>query len=140
MEFARSCRYAVQALVYLARRERLDEPVLLRDIAAAIDAPEAFLSKIFQTLRASGLVRSHRGVTRGYTLALDPKEITLYAVLLATEGTTSLHTPDVTAEEAGAAFGSVWHKIEAVVAARLRSVTVLDLALHRTCRPASNGT
>ena len=128
MELAKSCRYAIQALLHLAGRERLDEPVMLRDIAAAIEAPEAFLSKIFQALRASGIVRSHRGVIRGYTMARDPKEITLYDLILATEGSISLHTPEVTAQEAGEAFGGVWHELEDLVAARLRSISVFDLA------------
>lgn len=135
MQLAKSCRYAVQALLHLARTENLGEPVQLHDIATAIDAPEAFLSKIFQTLRAAGIVRSHRGVTRGYTLTRDPKEVSLYDIILATEGSTSLHTPDVTAEEAGAAFGGVWHEIEDVVAARLRSISLLSLAQRTETEP-----
>lgn len=135
MELAKSCHYAVQGLVYLAGRERLDEPVLLRDIAAAVQAPEAFLSKIFQSLRASVIVRSHRGVSRGYTLARDPAEISLYDVIVATEGPAALHTADLTAGEAGEAFGDVWQEVEELVENRLRSVTLKNLAL----RPAKGG-
>jgi Rrf2 family protein len=127
MELAKSCRYAVQGLAYLAGRKRLDEPVMLRDIAAAIEAPEAFLSKIFQSLRASDIVRSHRGLSRGYTLARDPSEITLYEIIVATEGPAALHTPGETAGEGGAAFGGVWREVEGLVANRLRSVTLKSL-------------
>jgi Rrf2 family protein len=128
MELAKSCRYAVQGLVYLAGRKRWDEPVMLRDIAAAIDAPEAFLSKIFQSLRASAIVRSHRGVARGYTLAREPSKITLYDVVVATEGPAALHSPEASSGEAGPAFENVWKEVEELVAKRLQSVTLETLA------------
>ena len=110
MELARGCRYAVQGLVYLAERTQPGSPVLLRDIAAAIRAPEAFLSKIFQSLRAAGILRSHRGIERGYALARDPAAITLYDVVLATEGHASLHSSQVQATDGEEPFARVWGK------------------------------
>ena len=130
MELAKSCRYAVQGLAYLAGTKRLDEPVMLRDIAAAVNAPEAFLSKIFQSLRASGIVRSHRGVIRGYTLARPAEQITLYDLIVATEGPATLHTPGAIAGEAGESFAAVWEDVEAIVARRLRTITMKDLAAN----------
>ena len=130
MVLARGSHYAVRGLVYLARREEPSEPVLLRDIAEAIGAPEAFLSKIFQSLRAAGIVRSFRGTTRGYGLARDPAAVSLYDVIMAAEGHATLHTSSPVAEEGGAAFARVWQEVEDVVAARLRSTTVGDLAAH----------
>ena len=124
MELARSCHYAIRGLVHLARRERPDEPMLLRDIAEAINAPEAFLSKIFQDLRASGILRSHRGISRGYGLARDATDISLYDVIVATEGPARLHTSRAVAEEAGGSFARVWTDVEALVASRLRSTTI----------------
>ena len=129
MELARSCRYAVQGLVHLAQKARPGEPLLLRDIAAAIGAPEAFLSKIFQGLRAAAIVRSHRGIARGYSLAKDPAMIALYDVVLATEGQASLHSSDLFGGGKGEeAFTSLWRDVENVVAARLRQTTLKDLA------------
>ena len=127
MELAKRCRYAVQGLVYLASQGSVDRPVMLRDIAAAVGAPEAFLSKIFQGLRASAIIRSHRGVDRGYSLARDPSEVTLYDVILATQGLASLHSPELASGEAGAAFGRVWDEVENLVAERLRKVTLSEL-------------
>jgi Rrf2 family protein len=127
VELARSCHYAVRGLVYLGERARQGEPVLLRDIASAIDAPEAFLSKIFQSLRAAGIVRSHRGTSRGYALARDPAQISLYDVIAATEGPAKLHASQIVAEEAGGPFGKVWGEVEELVASRLRSTTIHDL-------------
>ena len=101
--------------------------MLLREIAAAIEAPEAFLSKIFQTLRASGIVRSHRGTSRGYGLARDAKEISLYDIVLATEGSATLHTSALMAEEAPGAFSTVWRDVEELIADKLRKTMIGDL-------------
>jgi Rrf2 family protein len=127
VELARSCHYAIRGLVFLASRERPDEPVQLHDIAEAISAPEAFLSKIFQSLRASAIVRSHRGVARGYALARGPAEISLYDVIVATEGPARLHTSPAVAQEAGGSFAKVWTEVEGLVASRLHSTTIEDL-------------
>lgn len=130
MELARSCHYAVRGLVFLAARQRQGEPVLLRDVARAIEAPEAFLSKIFQSLRASGILRSYRGTSRGYALARQPSEVSLYDAIIATEGVASLHTDAVIAQEGGEPFASVWQEVEELVALRLRSTTIDDLAFQ----------
>ena len=127
MELAKSCHYALRGLVFLAAPERRGKPVLLRDAAEAIEAPEAFLSKIFQSLRASGILRSYRGRSRGYALARQPEEITLYDVIVAAEGPASLHTDTQVAQEGGEPFASVWQEVESLVAVRLRSTTIQDL-------------
>ena len=134
MELARSCRYAVQGVAYLAQRTRPGEPVLLRDVAAAIGAPEAFLSKIFQNLRGAGILRSHRGTTRGYALARDPASITLYDVVLATEGRASLHSSEFLVGDEEARFANVWREVEDLVASRLRATSIRELA----SRPAES--
>jgi len=128
VELARSCYHAIRGLVFLAQKAGPREPVMLRDIAEATGAPEAFLSKIFQSLRAAGIVRSHRGVKRGYSLARDAAEISLYQVIVATEGPARLHAGPLVAQEAGGPFGRIWGDVEELVANRLRSTTVKDLA------------
>jgi len=128
LELARSCHYAIRGLVHLASHAKPGVPILLHDIAEAIGAPEAFLSKIFQSLRASGLVRSHRGMARGYSLALDPARISLYDVIVATEGPATLHTSGVVSRETGTPFAQVWDEVEGLVARKLQQTTIADLA------------
>jgi len=124
VELTRSSQYAVQGLVFLADRSKPEEPVLLRDIAATIAAPEAFLSKIFQDLRAAGIVRSPRGISRGYGLARDPQEISLYDIIVTTAGTATLHAADAIANEMTGRFPEIWSTMESLVAERLRSTTI----------------
>jgi Rrf2 family protein len=122
------CHYAVRGLVCLAERTHPEEPVLLRDIAGDTGAPEAFLSKIFQNLRAAGIVRSHRGTARGYGLARDPKEISLYDVICATAGPATLHTTEMMADAMTGSFAKVWRGVEELIAEELKAKSISDLA------------
>ena len=114
MDLAKSCDYAVRGLLYLAQQDDPFEPVLLREIASRADAPEAYLSKVFQGLRASNLVRSHRGRKRGYSLARPPARISLYDVILALEGPAALRSvPQSIGSDAGDdPIQWVWGQIE----------------------------
>ena len=133
MQFAKSCDYAVQGLLFLARHKDHAEPVMLRDIAAGTRAPEAFLSKVFQMLRASSLVRSHRGVKRGYTLAREPDQISLAEIISATDGPAALRSVPRgrRTRKQEDPFLRVWSKIEDQLVRTLEQTTlrtILDQA------------
>ena len=85
MNFSRESEYAVRGMVALAGTAR-QGALTLQEIAAQDNLPAGFLSKIFQKLVRHGLIESHRGVQRGYTLARPAPEITLREVLEAIEG------------------------------------------------------
>ena len=55
-------QYAVQAVIYLARQERL-QVVPVSEIAAAVGISPKFLEDILGALRAAGIVQSRRGKT-----------------------------------------------------------------------------
>jgi Rrf2 family protein len=59
---------------------------MLSEIAAREELPLSFLSKIFQKLLKHGLVVSHRGMERGYTLAREAGAVSLRTILEAIEG------------------------------------------------------
>jgi len=85
MQFTKAEEYGMMGVLFLAKRNR-DLVTPLSEISEARDIPEKFLAKIFQTLSRSGIVRSHRGVRGGFTLRLDPAEITVKEVLEAIQG------------------------------------------------------
>lgn len=85
MRLSRETEYALQGLVFLARQGD-GTVVQLADIASALKISAAFLSKIFQKLARFGLLRSHRGSLRGYSLGRAADEIGLREILDATEG------------------------------------------------------
>lgn len=85
MRLSRETEYGLRALIGMARRPPTTvQPV--GEIAAHAGLPAGFLAKIFQKFTRHGLVRSHRGRVRGYSLGRDPGEITLRQVVEATEG------------------------------------------------------
>lgn len=85
MQFTKAEEYGILGVLYLA--ERNDSAVTpLSEISEAKDIPEKFLAKIFQSLSRAGIVRSHRGVRGGFTLAQEAREITVKEVLEAIQG------------------------------------------------------
>lgn len=78
-------RYAVKALVYLARHA-VDGPVLIAAISQAEGIPRKFLEVILLELRNHGVLTSRRGKNGGYSLRLAPHEINLGDVIRALSG------------------------------------------------------
>ncbi|MEW6051396.1 MAG: Rrf2 family transcriptional regulator [Candidatus Zixiibacteriota bacterium] len=85
MQFTKAEEYGMFGVLYLAEKDR-SVITPLSEISEAQNIPEKFLAKIFQSLSKNGIVRSHRGVRGGFTLAKDPREITLKEVLETIQG------------------------------------------------------
>jgi len=85
MQFTKAEEYGMFGVLYLAETDR-SKVVPLSEISQAKDIPEKFLAKIFQSLSKSGVVRSHRGVRGGFTLARDPEVITMKEILEIIQG------------------------------------------------------
>jgi len=83
--FSRQCEYALQAVLFLAlRRDR--KMTSISEIAKRLDIPYHFLAKIFQNLTRKGLLKSLKGPTGGFALAMPAKEITLFHIVEAIDG------------------------------------------------------
>ncbi len=78
--------YALRMMTVLARHYPSRELVNLRVIAEEERLPHPFLEQLSMPLRHAGLVHSVRGVKGGYILARDPSEISLYDIVVATDG------------------------------------------------------
>ena len=87
MRLARESRYAVRALIVLARYAQ-GRMVDAKRIAAEAGLPVAFLHKILRQLTVAGVVESRRG--SGYTLARPPAAISMGDVIAAIEGPDAL--------------------------------------------------
>lgn len=66
--FSKSCEYAIRATIYIAEQSGLGRRVSLKDIAKAIDSPEAFTAKILQQLSKGGLIDSTKGPSGGFSI------------------------------------------------------------------------
>ena len=72
--------YALRAVIYLARHEG-EGPVRVDDVAAALDVPRNYLSKVLHALVKDGALSSLRGPAGGFQLAVPASELTLLRVL-----------------------------------------------------------
>lgn len=84
MKLTTKGRYAVTAMMDLALHAKLDH-IALVDIAERQDISQAYLEKLFSSLRKAGLVTSIRGSKGGYKLARSDKEISLADILIAAD-------------------------------------------------------
>jgi Rrf2 family protein len=78
---SKKSKYAIKALVYLAKHVETKEPVRIIDISKAEGIPKKFLEAILVELRNNGLVRSKMGASGGYFLAKSPDEIELSTII-----------------------------------------------------------
>jgi len=84
---SQTASYAVRATIHLAEREGplQQRPLRLGEIAAAVEVPRNYLSKILHQLTRAGVLVSERGPHGGFRLAAASEEISLLEVLEAVE-------------------------------------------------------
>ena len=78
-------RYSVKAMVDLAINSA-NGPVNIKSIAERQKISEYYLEQLFATLRKANIILSVRGATGGYTLARDPKYISIKDIIDTVEG------------------------------------------------------
>lgn len=90
MQLTRAADYSVRVMIHLASLPR-GTRANLNDLAAKVDVPAVFLSKVLQRLVKAGLVASQRGKQGGFQLACDPAAVTLFDLLEALDSVPSLN-------------------------------------------------
>jgi Rrf2 family protein len=130
MQFTKAEEYGILGVLYLAEK---DEPKVtpLSEISEAKGIPEKFLAKIFQSLAKSGIVRSHRGVRGGFTLAKEPSQIAIKEILESIQGPYHLLKTSNSQDNGGEHQFCALHELIMMAERRLLSVfeerTVADL-------------
>lgn len=123
--------YAIRATAELAAADR-SRPVKKERLATAQDIPPNFLENILRELRRAGIVHSQRGADGGYTLARDPRDVTLGQIIRAVEGPLAAvqGVRPERLEYAGAAASlvDVWIAVRANLRSVLDRVTLADVA------------
>ena len=76
--------YGLICALHLARRAS-DGPVTGRDIAASEKLPGDYVEQILLRMRRAGIVNSTRGARGGYALANRPQDISVRAIIHASE-------------------------------------------------------
>ncbi len=68
MIFSKACEYGIRATIHIGLQAMDNRRSSLREIAAEIASPEAYTSKILQTLVRKGIVLSIKGAAGGFTI------------------------------------------------------------------------
>lgn len=87
---SKKSKYAINALLYVARHRNEDRPVLASEIAEQENIPHKFLEAILRDLKNAGFLRSRRGRNGGYFLNMPPEEIGLIKVMRLFDGPIAL--------------------------------------------------
>jgi|SRR5690606_14832951 len=67
--FSKACEYGIRACVIVAQYSIEEKRISLKDIAKAINSPEAFTSKILQKMVKSELMQSIQGAYGGFEIS-----------------------------------------------------------------------
>lgn len=125
--------YGLICSLHLARRAG-EGPVTGREIAAGERLPADYVEQILLRLRRAGLVNSTRGAHGGYSLAHAPEEISVRAVIVASElGTFDLHCvthpvgEERCSESQSCSIRPVWMMLQRKIDDVLESVHLADL-------------
>ncbi len=85
--FSKACEYGIRASIYIAQQSLAGSKVGLKEVAKAIDSPEAYTSKILQQLTRAQIINSEKGPTGGFLMDRSQlKNVRLNAIVLALDG------------------------------------------------------
>jgi Rrf2 family protein len=104
----------------------------LKDLTDRLDIPYHFLGKILQDLARKGLLRSLKGPSGGFTLAVPAEDITLLQIVDAVDGTAFTRTCVLGFPECGGktpcAVHETWGKVREDISRMLEKENLLALA------------
>ena len=66
--FSKACEYGIRASIFIAEQSLRQRKVSLKEVAKAIESPEAYTSKILQQLSRSNIIISEKGPTGGFSM------------------------------------------------------------------------
>lgn len=84
--FSRQCEYALQAVLYMSAQPKA-KYTNINEISEHLGIPMPFLGKTLQLLVKGKVLSSLKGPNGGFRLGKDPREIALFHVVEAIDGT-----------------------------------------------------
>jgi Rrf2 family protein len=87
---SKKTKYALKALVILAKRYDTGWPMRISQISIEENIPHKFLESILLEMRKQGILGSKLGVNGGYYLLKSPKDIKLSSIIRLTDGPIAL--------------------------------------------------
>ncbi|MGA9213681.1 RrF2 family transcriptional regulator [Kaistella sp.] len=85
--FSKACEYAIKASIYIAQQSHQERSANVKEVAKAVNAPEAFTAKILQQLCRENILESIRGKQGGFIFSVDKqKQIKIFDVVQLIDG------------------------------------------------------
>ncbi|HET9056493.1 MAG TPA: Rrf2 family transcriptional regulator [Chitinophagaceae bacterium] len=84
---SKACEYGIKATVFLAQQSEKEKLANVKEIAKAIQSPEAFTAKVLQQLVQKSIIQSVKGAQGGFFIDKKVlKKITLMQIVAAIDG------------------------------------------------------
>jgi len=136
MRLTRAGEYAVRCVLYLSKKGK-GILVSRKEIADHAVIPSHFLAKIAQDLAKAGMIEIKQGSRGGFSLLVEPRDITLLSVVETMIGEIFLNDcvvrPDSCEATSGCAVHSVWMQARDQLRDTLRNVTFAQLLEQPVC-------
>ena len=141
LRLTKKADYGLMALKFLAEHPN-DASLSARDIAEAYHIPPQLLAKILQRLAKVGILRSHAGMSGGYSLLKNPREISAFEVIRAIDGPlfiTSCGTSDTGCDLTNSCtIREPLARVNDSISELLRNISISDLAEPAEGAPRAN--
>ena len=128
MKISTKSRYGIRAIAFLTKENKCCS---VREISQKEHIPFEYLEKIFSKLKKAGLLSVKRGVSGGYSLSRDPKDISIGQVVQALDG--KFNPVQCTdgqfkcPQSCGCLAQKMWHKIQTAFISTLDSISLSSL-------------
>lgn len=127
LELPSRVKYALLALIELAKVFSEQKAITIREITKKQPIPERYLDQVMVSLRQSGLVQSYRGMRGGYVLNFAPDQITILDVVMAVEGKQSLKNRSALLSDDLTMIQHIWQEAQSQAQILLQKQTLGQL-------------
>lgn len=143
LPLSKGCQNALRVAAFFSTRPA-GAIIPRAEVSRMTKIPSLFLAKILQTLTRAGVLRSHLGAQRGYSLSHPAEAVSLLDVVRAydgpvDEGVCVLDGSKYCPGEMTCAFHEYWVKIRRDVVAKLASISVAEAAEMLSRKRNGNG-
>lgn len=127
----RKTDYGIRALIHMAKK-KAGTKFPAADIASSQGIPEEYLYKIFQKLIKGGLIKATRGPRGGFTLAKDPRKVSIGQVIEILQSPVTVNRCFLEQKKCDQAsrckLKNEWSRIQHDIEKMLDEMTLADLA------------
>ena len=124
--FSQTVEYALRAVVYLA--SEAPDARTTEQIADTTKVPQAYLSKVLQSLARGGIVRSQRGLHGGFSLVIGPDKLTIHQVVQVVDPILRIRNCPLELESHGTALCPLHRRMDRALASVERAFKESTLA------------